>query len=159
MQIGQVEAVSNLAKLRVYEAKQQHLGQLAERLAQSPGTAARQFWSAFNSEFRPRDGDRCAVQRGDGSVIADASEKAALLNAHFAGISSSRPRHAAACGQCRADPTVEPYIVEHVQDFLPPPAAVRNAPTAGLDRDFTAAELNSAIAALRGHKKKKKKKL
>ena len=38
---------SRLVKLRVYEAKQRHLGQLAERLAQCPANAPRQFWSAM----------------------------------------------------------------------------------------------------------------
>ena len=74
---------SRLVKQRVYEAKQRHLGQLAERLAQCPANAPRQFWSAFDAEFRPRDGNRCTVQRVDGSVIANATEKATVLNAHF----------------------------------------------------------------------------
>ena len=106
---------AKLAKRTIAASKQRYLGRLADGLASSK-TAHRDFWHAFNNEFRPRN-PTCALQRSDGTLATNDEEKVCLLNEHFASISSSRARHAATCSDCAPDNDVGPYLSARLADF------------------------------------------
>ena len=138
------QSLSKLVKVRIKEAKKNHLVALAGKLAQEPGAATKTFWNAFNAEFRPQPCQHLAVQRPDGSLIPIPQDKADAINEHFAGVSGSRVRHAERCAKCSPDPFVQTYLAENASDFF-----------AGHDEhsddDLTDDELAAALLHLRAH--------
>ena len=111
-------AASNAARARVREAKANYLRALADQLDADARAAPKRFWDAFNRECRPQaSGSGPPIRIADGSHVAQPSAKADVLNQHFAGVSSSRLRHAQSCGMCEPDAEVLEYFRAHAEAF------------------------------------------
>ena len=114
-------AALNTARGAAEDFEVKRLAAFSDELADDVRDAPRRFWQRFKRECMPAPSTSSPpLQRPDGSFVHDTSTKAAVLNAFFAGVSSSRTGHAKSCQLCRPDPSVVPFLKAHAEDFTTP---------------------------------------